>query len=244
MEHKQVMSRVSDLNKTHGVTQRGGKKYTQVVHRMEAFREAYGLAYGVDTQCIHDDGQRVVMKAIITGEDGVIIGSGFAEEIRGQGNVNKTSALENCETSAVGRALASIGLSGGEYASANEMDGVERKTEAQKSGSQPQNYAQKSVEQVERPTESGKWAQWGKQACDEIKACTGKVELETWKQANLDKLKGLKKAAPAANDIVLGVYKEKDASFRNHPQPAQGGVPEPDPEPPVPPYNADDEIPF
>jgi hypothetical protein len=233
MDHKQVMSRVSDLNKTHGVTQRGGKKYTQVVHRMEAFREAYGLAFGIDTMVIHDDGQRVVMKAVITGEDGAIIGSGFAEEIRGQGNVNKTSALENCETSAVGRALASIGLSGGEYASANEMDGVERKTQAQK-----------HVEQVERPTESGKWAQWGKQACDEIKACAGKFELETWKQANIDKLKGLKKAAPAANDIVLGVYKQKDASFRNHPQPAQGGVPEPDPEPAIPPYNADDEIPF
>lgn len=75
---------------------------------------------------IHDDGKRVVMKAIITGEDGAIIGSGFAEEIRGDGNVNKTSALENCETSAVGRALASIGLAGGEYASANEMDGVDQ----------------------------------------------------------------------------------------------------------------------
>jgi hypothetical protein len=54
----------------------------------------------------------------------------MAEEIRGQGNVNKTSALENCETSAIGRALASLGLAGGEYASANEMDGVGRKEEA------------------------------------------------------------------------------------------------------------------
>ena len=54
----------------------------------------------------------------------------MAEEIRGQGLVNTTSALENAETSAIGRALASLGLAGGEYASANEMDAVVRKTDA------------------------------------------------------------------------------------------------------------------
>jgi hypothetical protein len=61
--------------------------------------------------------------------DGTIVGSGMAEEIRGQGNVNKTSALENCETSAIGRALASLGLAGGEYASVDEIDAAHRKEE-------------------------------------------------------------------------------------------------------------------
>jgi hypothetical protein len=97
---------------------------------MEAFRQVHGTDFGVDTHILVDDGQRVVVKAKITNMDGVVIGSGMAEEIRGQGNVNKTSALENCETSAIGRALASLGLAGGEYASANEMDGVGRKEEA------------------------------------------------------------------------------------------------------------------
>lgn len=132
------MDFVNELNKSHGVNQRGGKKYTQVVHRMEAFRRFHGLDYGVDTNVLVDDGHRVVIKATLTNSDGVQIGSGMAEEIRGQGyfelgdkrNINTTSALENCETSAVGRALASIGLAGGEYASANEMDAVQRKTEA------------------------------------------------------------------------------------------------------------------
>ncbi len=127
---KETMALVAELNASHGVTQRGGKKYTQVVHRMEAFRKMHGTDFGVDTHILVDDGQRVVVKANITNMDGAVIGSGMAEEIRGQGNVNKTSALENCETSAVGRALASLGLAGGEYASANEMDSVGRKEEA------------------------------------------------------------------------------------------------------------------
>ena len=64
-----------------------------------------------------------------------MIGSGMAEEIRGSSPVNKTSALENCETSALGRALASLGLHGGEYASDNEMQKTER-------------YAQKLLDEV------------------------------------------------------------------------------------------------
>ncbi len=126
------MDAVNELNKTHGVKQRGGKMYTQVVHRMEAFRRHFGISCGVNTSVLVDDGQRVVIKAIITNADGIQIGSGMAEEIRGQGHVNQTSALENAETSAIGRALSSIGLAGVEYASANEMDAVGRKEDAKK----------------------------------------------------------------------------------------------------------------
>ena len=132
---KPVMELVKVLHEKHGVPQKGGKKYTQVVHRMEAFRSHVGTHYGIMTEILVDDGKRVVMKASITDKDGRVIGTGHAEEIRGSGyfsqgdkrNINTTSAIENCESSCVGRALSSLGISGGEYASANEMDAVQRK---------------------------------------------------------------------------------------------------------------------
>ncbi len=125
-----AMEEVNDLNRTHGVTQRGGKKYTEVFVRVEAFRKAFGIDLGINTEILVDDGKRVVTRAVVVNQSGMVVGSGMAEEIRGQGNVNKTSALENAETSAIGRALSSLGLHGGTYASINEIDAVERKSKA------------------------------------------------------------------------------------------------------------------
>jgi hypothetical protein len=125
-----AMDFVADLNKSHGVMQRGGKQYTEVAKRVEAFRTVFGGEYGIDTDIIHNDGQTVVVKATVKDKDGFVVGSGLAEEIRGSSHITKTSAVEVCETSAIGRALASMGMHGGQYASANEMEGVKRKEQA------------------------------------------------------------------------------------------------------------------
>jgi len=117
-----AMSEVNDLNRSHGVKQQGGRKYTEVFVRVEAFRKAFGTELGIDTQILVDDGQRVVVQAKVVDKTGAVIGSGLAEEIRGSSHVNRTSALENGETSAIGRALASLGLHGGSYASSFEID--------------------------------------------------------------------------------------------------------------------------
>ena len=66
---------------------------------------------------------RWVVKANVWREraDGDPDGTGYAFELDGAGMANKTSALENCETSAVGRALAQAGYSGDLRATREEM---------------------------------------------------------------------------------------------------------------------------
>jgi hypothetical protein len=63
--------------------------------------------------------------------DDQLMATGLAEEIRGQGNVNRTSHVENCEASAVGRALANAGYAGSDVSkrpSREEMAKVQRMT--------------------------------------------------------------------------------------------------------------------
>ena len=76
--------------------------------------------WSIETDLI-SDGTNVVIKAFVKDVDGRVRGTGYAEEVRGSTNINKTSAVENCETSAIGRALSSVGFGGKEYASANEV---------------------------------------------------------------------------------------------------------------------------
>ena len=98
-----------------------GKEYRTVAERVADFRDAenFSARLSIITEII-SAGDVVQMKASILNEEGRTLATGFAEEVRGSTNINKTSALENCETSAIGRALANFGLSGTEYASANE----------------------------------------------------------------------------------------------------------------------------
>jgi len=76
--------------------------------------------WSIETDLI-SDGTNVVIKAFVKDVDGRVRGTGYAEEVRGSTNINKTSAVENCETSAIGRALSAVGFGGTEYASANEV---------------------------------------------------------------------------------------------------------------------------
>jgi len=96
-----------------------GKEYLTVAERINTFRKTHA-DWGIDTDLV-SHGELVVIKAVISDEQGRQVGSGYAEELRGSTNINTTSALENCETSAIGRALASCGYGGEQYASANEV---------------------------------------------------------------------------------------------------------------------------
>ena len=106
-----------------GVVTIHGKEYRTVAARISLFREEH-KDWRIETSLISGDDERIVMKAMIFNPEVSAeypVSTGYAEEIRDASTINKTSALENCETSAVGRALAFIGLAGTEIASADEV---------------------------------------------------------------------------------------------------------------------------
>ncbi len=100
-----------------------GSDYTTVAERIDAFRKDDRYeGWSIETDIISSDIHDCIIKATIKDSDGKIVGTGLAHEVQGSTNINKTSHVENCETSAIGRALANIGKSGSnEYASANEV---------------------------------------------------------------------------------------------------------------------------
>lgn len=99
-----------------------GKEYKTVALRVNEIRGELGYTVGITTEIIEATAEIVIMKAAVTDKEGFVIGTGYAEEKRNSSMINKTSALENCETSAIGRALAACGYAGTEYASVNEVE--------------------------------------------------------------------------------------------------------------------------
>ena len=85
-----------------------GKEYAEVPQRVQAFRKLFphGTIKTKILSC--QNGVCVMQASILNGEE--LLATGTAYEKEGNGFVNKTSYIENCETSAVGRALAFLGL--------------------------------------------------------------------------------------------------------------------------------------
>lgn len=110
-------------SKDDGVVRIHGKEYLTVARRINDFRAKHP-DYGVHTEILSIDSETVVCRAVITDENGRQVSSGIAEERRSASKINQTSATENCETSAVGRALAFFGMAGTEIASADEVAGA------------------------------------------------------------------------------------------------------------------------
>ena len=119
----EAMDMVNGLNKSDGVNLKG-KKYTKVVHRVETFRRKFGLEYGIDTEILPSN-QGISFKASIKDRFGFVIGSGHAFTK----NVAAEKSIEKLESTAIGRALASIGLTGGEYATESEIASWEERYE-------------------------------------------------------------------------------------------------------------------
>ena len=96
-------------NETIKTTDIKGKEYAEVNQRIKAFRMIYPQG-SIVTQMLSNENGVCVFKATVGTDDGVILGTGTAYEKEDSSFINKTSYIENCETSAVGRALGMAGF--------------------------------------------------------------------------------------------------------------------------------------
>lgn len=99
-----------------------GKEYKTVAKRVQEFREnKVSNLWTIATEVIKLDDEQVLIKATILNDDGRVIATGHGHEVKSASQINRTSYVENAETSAIGRALACLGLGGTEFASADEV---------------------------------------------------------------------------------------------------------------------------
>jgi hypothetical protein len=108
--------------------------YAEVAERLPLFWKDCPRGR-IITEIVVDDGQRIVIRAELYADiaDTVPTTTGYAEEIRGSSMVNKTSALENCETSAIGRALANY-----QYQGSKKRASLEEMVKVYRQGQEPQ----------------------------------------------------------------------------------------------------------
>ena len=113
----------------------GKKEYAEVAERVKAFRKLYPQGL-IETEIIKNEDGLIIVKATIYGNNENIqfhLATGHAMEREGTSNINRFNALENCETSAVGRALGFLGLTGGKsIASYEEVANAKLKQEGAK----------------------------------------------------------------------------------------------------------------
>lgn len=164
------------------------KDYAEVNQRVKAFRMCYPTGL-IETEIIYDDDAVVKMRAKVGyyAEDGhfVLLATGTAFEVKTASYINKTSYIENCETSAVGRALGLAGFGiDTSICSAEELQNALAQQEAMKQKAVPNRepvdtsmptYAQEQLnhaaEPVEKPKDTKEEAQYRMQ-------CLRKIKLE------------------------------------------------------------------
>lgn len=88
-----------------------GKDYVPVNERIIFFRDNEAFTdWQIITEILSIDADSVLMKASILNQEGIVMATGHGHEYSASSFINKTSYVENCETSAIGRALGAMGI--------------------------------------------------------------------------------------------------------------------------------------
>lgn len=189
-----------------------GKEYSMVSSRLEIFRKHFGFKYGIIEEILVDDGKRVVTKTCIIDRDNpeTPIGVGHAEEIRGSSLVNKTSAIENCMTSSLGRALATAAaLHGGEMASSDEIE---------KANNNKKNIEEKQTktddENEDKNNDQEKWQKITENYLRNIDEFKSQSMCMHWFNNNKDVLKNMKEIVPRMYGEIQEHYQRKLESLQ------------------------------
>lgn len=111
-----------------------GKEYAEVNQRIKAFRLVCPNGK-IENEILSVENGVCIIKSTVSDENGNILGVGHAYEKEGSSYINKTSFIENCETSAVGRALGMCGI--GIDTSIASADEVANAIVQQDSGAKP-----------------------------------------------------------------------------------------------------------
>lgn len=114
---------LAKVNKKLKKTPIKGKQYVDVSQRQQAFRQLFPNG-NIKKEMIEFNAERgyCLIKATIFDAEGNELASDFAYEERNSSMINKTSFVENCSTSAAGRALGALGIGSTEnIASVEEM---------------------------------------------------------------------------------------------------------------------------
>ena len=129
-----------------------GKEYVEVNTRIKYFRLIF-KDWSLTSELVELTNESVLIKAVIRNPEGRIIASGYAHEEKASSYINKTSFIENCETSAWGRALGNLGIGIDSSVASYE----EVKTAIQKQETQTPKKAKQGAK-VLTPNESERWS--------------------------------------------------------------------------------------
>lgn len=126
------------------------KSYQLVSTRLAYARRVLGSLLDLKTTIIHHDDKKVIVQVDAYISD-IHVSTGISEEYRGFSKINQTSALENAETSAVGRALAFLGFANDSVASAEEVSTAVEQQDRQ---------LQTALQELEKVSHPGNYQAW------------------------------------------------------------------------------------